>query len=593
MSGLPGLIAGMTPQSVVVLSGAGVSVDGPTSLPDGQELTRRVFDAFFVGGALDTVLRHHEEVGWLQVESCPRRRHGARQQQPQPRLETVLGVAAQVHGDDAVPAVLADAQDAPPNRLHAFFAGHLARGGRHLTANFDDCIERAADEHHEGWRRAGRLHHFHGCVADDSSGRSLGATLRRVESGFDSSQAAAFTDMLPAHGTLLVTGYSGRDFFDVDQVIAALAPGALARVRVVWICHSDHDWHLIDPCAAGVPPLAHLLRQAGARIEIACGPTGALADELARQWGIADTWPAAARKPRPPHVAGDEEARQEATFQLFRVLGLIGEVAALLRCGSLGKVAPAQLWQARSEVLWEQGRWNTLRRMWRAPGVRAVLPAATCAERVGACLWVQGRLLPAYLWLTWHRRRCSDPGDALMLAETEGRVVEHMARVPELRPLSRRLAPGMLALLGSTPQAAGVHLYRRRNDLAASLASGTGQVRAPTEAQTSSHWFTEAGSLLAAMNYRHRQYRDTYRAAAVSDAELSGKYRQLQLYFDSIGSPSGRWRVHLLPGAERVFSLAEISRGLLTLQYGWWHRIRILVRYLPRRIRWRRNRVPG
>jgi hypothetical protein len=589
MSGLPELIAGMTPQSVVVLSGAGVFVDGPASLPDGQELTRRVFDAFFAAGALEAVVRQHEDVGWLQVESCPRRGHPVRPRLP--RLETVLGVAAQVYGDYAVPAVLADAQDAPPNRLHAFFAGHLARGGRHLTANFDDCIERAADQHHQGWRLAGRLHHFHGCVADDSSGSSLGATLRRVEGGFDSSETAAFTSMLPADGVLLVVGYSGSDFFDVDQVIAALAPDAMAKVRVVWICHSDHNWHLIDPAAVGVPPLARLLRQAGARIEMACGPTGELADELARQWGMADTWPAAARNLRTPLVSGDEESRQKATFHLFRELGLIGEVAALLRSGSLVKVAPAQLWQARSEVLWEQGRWNTLRRMWCAPGVRAVMPAATCAERVGACLWVQGRLLPAYLWLTWHRRRLADPGDALMLAETEGRVIEHMARTPELRPLSRRLAPGMLALLGSTPQAAGIHLYRRRHDLTSSLASVTGRVRAPTEAQTSSRWFAEAGSLLAAMNYRHRQYRDNYRAETVSDAELSDRYRQLQRYFDSIGSPSGRWRVHLLPGAERVFSLAEIGRGILTLQYGWWQRIRILVRYLLHRIRWRLKRI--
>jgi hypothetical protein len=581
---LAGVAGAVAPGSVVVWSGAGVSVEGPASLPTGWELTRRVFGAFFDEDALETVLAHHRGVGWWQVAACPQDRNGRPGPRP-PRLETVLGVAARVHGDDAVHGILADAWDAEPNRMHGFFAAHLDRGGRHVTANFDACIERAADAWFPGWRSRGTVHHFHGSVADDLSGHLLGATLQRIEGGFDADQAAALRRMLPERGVLLVAGYSGSDFFDVDTAIAALPPSALAQVRVAWVFHSDHDWHRIDPAETGVPPLAGLLQQAGAQVDLACGPTSDLLGEIARRWGMAGLGPAAARTPRVPVIATGDTLRREATFQLYRELGLIGEVARLARPGAQPRTDRAQLWQARSEVLWEQGKWDVLRLMWRQPAARALIPAAVCDERIGAALWVQGRLLPAYLWLTWHRRRCPDPGLALMLAETEGRVIEHMARVPELRPLARRLAPRMIATLGSTTQAAGVHLYRRRNDLASSLRSITGTPRPATEAETSSRWFTEAGSLLAALNYRHRRYRDTYHAAAITDAELADRYRELQQHFDSIGSPSGRWRTHLLPGAERVFPATEIIHGMLALQYGWWHRARLLTRYLALRIR--------
>jgi hypothetical protein len=155
-----------------------------------------------------------------------------------------------------------------------------------------------------------------------------------------------------------------------------------------------------------------------------------------------------------PVLATSAEIRRIGTFCLFRDLALIRDVTAYVRPGALPGADQAQAWQARSEVLREQGHRDTLRRMWRLPEVRAVTSA------------VQGRLLPAYLWLTWHRRRCPDPAQALMLAETESRVIEHMARVPELHLLARRLTPGMIALLGTTSQATGVHLYRQHNDLA-------------------------------------------------------------------------------------------------------------------------------
>src|ERR1022692_839339 len=114
MPALAELIGGMAPAAVVVLSGAGVSVEGPASLPTGWELTRRVFGAFFDDAALTTVMRHHASLGWLLAGPCLHDPPSRPEPRP-PRLETVLGVAAVVYGYQAVAEVLADVRDARPN----------------------------------------------------------------------------------------------------------------------------------------------------------------------------------------------------------------------------------------------------------------------------------------------------------------------------------------------------------------------------------------------------------------------------------------------------------------------------------------------
>jgi hypothetical protein len=57
--------------------------------------------------------------------------------QAQPRLEMVLDTAVGTYGLGLLTDALSDLAAASPNAHHAFFAGHLAAGGRHITANFD------------------------------------------------------------------------------------------------------------------------------------------------------------------------------------------------------------------------------------------------------------------------------------------------------------------------------------------------------------------------------------------------------------------------------------------------------------------------
>lgn len=558
------------PQDVTVLSGAGISVEGPSSLPTGWELTERIFTAYFPPGTLDSVLRAHSDVGWTATAPCPNEPAGTDPRLP--RLETVLGVVARVHGEEAVDDSVADVARAVPNRLHRFFARRLACGGGHLTANFDECVEKAAAAFGHAARSAGVLH-FHG--ATGPHGGVLGATLERIEKGFPPDLADLFLDGLRSRLALLVVGYSGSDFFDVDSIVNGLAAGDLAGMRVLWLLHSSHASHVITDDKT-LPPLVTGLRRAGARVDVLCGPTSLALDLLGRSWGFPPLGTADARYPDPPAFAVDDSLREVAALELFLEIGVFTEVEKLLAAPP-ARASAALIRSATSATLWELGRWNELRRFWRRLRPGTAEERVRRLERIGATWWVQGRLVPAYLWLTWHRRKAD--GEAVqVLAETEGRVLEHMLRTPDLAWFARPTAKKLLDVLAVRGQEAGVHTFRTRSDLRSSLEHVVVGSARDGHASVSSEWFGQAGSLLAWVAYQYRTLRDTYHAS-ISDAELCSRYRELRAQYDALGSLSGALRTVLLPGAERVFTTREVLHDLRRLQYGTWHRIRILVRH--------------
>lgn len=562
-------LAGALPENMTVLSGAGISVEGPSALPTGWELTKRVFDAYFLPDTLDRMLAHHRAVGWLESPTCAAKQPSGDPRPP--RLETVLGVVARIYGEASVDEIVADVAVARPNRLHDFLAQHLARGGGHLTANFDECVETAALKRTLHWRKDDLLH-FHG-----AAGGKLGATLARIEKGFSPELATEFVMLLAARPFLVVAGYGGGDFFDVNASVMALPPDGLQGVRVVWLQHnSPHEPHVTpvdDDDDDPVPPLPVALQRKGAAVSVLCGPTEFLLDLLGEQWGFDPLGEPLERRPSPPVVSVDDDLRTVASLALFVDTGLFDEVGRLL--APLPKAPHGMIRATAGAALWEAGRWNDLRLRWSRVRPRT---GVTRIERIGATLWVQGRFLPALAWLTWHRRRFSGE-DRRELAETEGRVIEHMLRTPGLRRLAANLAPGVLAELGPTDQTAGLHLFRRRTDLMSSLAGGRGT----HHAAVSSEWFGQAGNILAWISYRHRTLRDGYRHDA-DTADLARDYRELQRLYRAVGSRSGVFRTHLLPGAHRVFSLAEVVRGVLSLQYGWCQRGRIVALHVVRRV---------
>ncbi|MDQ0773931.1 hypothetical protein QF026_002397 [Streptomyces aurantiacus] len=590
-----GLLAGLRPDQVLLWSGAGISVEGPTSLPSGPELTRRVFDTFFEAGALATVLTYHQVVGLHTNQLCA---YDTGLPAPQlPRLETALDAAARARPDGSPDTfdILDDVRKAAPNRLHAFAADHIALGGRHVTANFDTCIEQAYETRQGRPVPDGAVHHFHGSFAHSPDNRELGATLSRIRTGFPEEEAERLYRLLRAHRAVIVIGYSGSDYFDVDQLVARLPSDGLRGLRLLWVMHSGHPAHVPDQDTV---PLQFLLREAGADVHIVCGRTDQLLTQVARDWGLpapADPLP---RAPADPRLRVADAERHRASFLLYRSLGLHREVRRLMREGGTGADDPVEQRAVRSQLLWEAGAWNTLRRMWwhaPADGPDRYMRA----ERIGACLWAQGRLLPAWLWLRRQRPKViDDPAAAYALEETVNRVIEHMHRTPDLRFLGRRLLNRMPAPRthdgtgpGNDEQQRYETAFRALQDVRDSLdALRRGAPRADhRHAEQSSSWFRESGDLQGMLSYRHRVLRDGYRPddRGAGDEALRESYGQLLTANLFLGSTAGAWRTVLLPGAHRVFSAHEFLFALTTLQYGWWHRFRLLAWYLPRRLRHR------
>jgi len=595
------------PKGVLFWTGAGISVPGPSALPTGLELTERAFASFFEPDALATVLGYHARAGWLTRELCdPEALRSARL----PRLETVLGVAERRFAKETA-EILSDVIDAQPNWYHGFFAHHLVAGGRHITANFDTCIEKAC-AHLLGGRprahpRAGRcapasapravIEHFHHHLDASTTAGELGSTLARIQGGLDEDLRDRILRSVEASRAVVFVGYSGSDFFDVDVAFAELRPGALDGKTVYWIAHSARcECHEIEPEPEACPPLAVHLRNAGARVRFLCGPTEQFLEALARKWALAVGAPRAApRRVVALAAAVAPGARRAATLELYRELGLPAEVDRMLRQAEFDPAAApalrrADLWQARSEAMWEQGRWNQLRRMWRTIPVGEVDPLMR-AERIGACLWVQGRLVPAHLWLSRQWRRAEreyGPERAWPLAETLARVIEHMGRIPGLRHYARLSARRTAARLGEPEQRSGVHVYRRHQDLQTSLAAlADGRERVPGSATTSQQWFAEAGSVLASVSYSHRALRDLRAAGGLSaPGALESAYRAHFHTAAAIGTIAGAWRTVLLPDADRVFTSSELLASVFALQYGTVQRFRILARYAAKRL-WR------
>jgi hypothetical protein len=138
-------------------SGAGISGDPPTQAPLGFKLTDRAVAQAFEEEAMLEELR-----GAYAALRLARDR---------PRLESVLDVAAAKHRVDLLDGLLADLRNPPPNGNHQLFAKHTRRGGRHVTANFDTCIERAGGD-------PAHIAHVHGSFTTDGV-EALGARLTK------------------------------------------------------------------------------------------------------------------------------------------------------------------------------------------------------------------------------------------------------------------------------------------------------------------------------------------------------------------------------------------------------------------------------
>lgn len=233
--GLNASIRSLTPERLVVLVGAGASVDAPSSLPTACEFLERLYA---------TCLPTSVESEWL----LGRQGSLVGAQIQAPRFEAVMSII-QRHFDTEL-EILDYLTARPPNRVHRLLADLAQRGALIMTTNFDELIETAAQPNlpsiadSDGFRSVaersrqpgGEVWHLHGTVSDRktvvASVRDCWESRHLFRLGQD--RRAALAGAL-AERDLLVVGYSGSDDFDICPALEEVE----SDCRWVWIDHGS------------------------------------------------------------------------------------------------------------------------------------------------------------------------------------------------------------------------------------------------------------------------------------------------------------------------------------------------------------------
>jgi hypothetical protein len=537
---LLGLALAAAPDETVFWSGAGISVDAPTSGPVGNALADRTLDNAFAPLTATTIADYYRKL------TLPRQR---------PRLETLLDVAFRVHGQAFLDDLLSDLATATPNALHGFFASHLALGGRHITANFDTCIERSAAS-----GTPVDVVHFHGSFG----GAPLGATLSRIERGFprDAHEQLERTLINSSARLVVFVGYGGLDFFDVDPFLRRLPAESLRGCTVIWVNHSGAPPHLVPPTRR---QLQWLTAVGAWTIEINARTRDVL-QELANHWGltISDP-PGSAAGWRPTLVAqpGDKEL---ATLELYALMNLHMEVHARVRAPRTARES-----ELLAQTLWAEGRYRDAGDAWQR--ARAAGSDSARRERRAAVFWIRGEFRKARRELLAALADRSTPlEERLILAELLARVLVHMRRFPDSRLVPskriRRLAidelrdPDDLVAAGNP---LGTHLRVRVASARAALGASNFD---DADAVVS---FGEYEALGGQLNYRHAGLRRRLARGRVDPLEM----HELRDHFDLIGAYGDAARTTLLAGVG-IFSCSEVIAAARALDVSCWHRVRLV-----------------
>jgi hypothetical protein len=205
------------------------------------------------------------------------------------------------------------------------------------------------------------------------------------------------TDGLGNADILVVVGYSGRDFFDVDPYWRELNDRrVLAGRRVLWIDHSS-SWNVISRSQWSHHQLADFDR-GGAVVNQIEAPSRQVLNILAKTRGFApltDPTPIPTSSPLLPFLT--EVSRDHANLRFFAHAGLNTEVQARLTGRPLSPEEHG--WAA--EASWAAGRYREADDHWAKsrPG-DSVDDTAFREERHAAVLWIRGELRRADASLT-------------------------------------------------------------------------------------------------------------------------------------------------------------------------------------------------
>lgn len=245
------------PGKIVLMVGAGISIESPSSLPGGYELTEALLDHLLDSSAATEIKTVFTECEPWMGRSLPRLEHVLDKAF---ELATIKGVER----SGAARELLKIFSQRPPNANHHLIAEYLIRQrGWCITTNFDDCIEQAGRhqipvhvidpntkkfnimhrEYGEDWG----IIKVHGTIEHGCDG--LGATLADLELGLPEVFKTRLEQVTNQADLMVVAGYSGTDHFDINHWIRERWNGDRST-RLVWIDHhkkvEEEFWLLSD-----------------------------------------------------------------------------------------------------------------------------------------------------------------------------------------------------------------------------------------------------------------------------------------------------------------------------------------------------------
>lgn len=232
-------------KDILFVVGAGISKPYPSNIPLGNELTKYILDISCGEKISDKIL----EI-WNGF-SKEIKQFDNNLDFPLPRLETILGCISEIDlimGRQSILTGLHSWKNIPYNNNHSFLADFVKRGASIFTTNFDLGIEVAYESKYESMdceylgdvsafssSDLGVVYHLHGCARDDV--QRLGATMRKVKSGFDKDTETILKGIISRSKLIVFLGYSISDSFDITPLFEKTISN-----EILFVQHKNADW---------------------------------------------------------------------------------------------------------------------------------------------------------------------------------------------------------------------------------------------------------------------------------------------------------------------------------------------------------------
>ena len=247
-------LATCSPEKTILWVGAGISINSPTALPSGWDLTTFSISQTCGKKVTDRIITIWKQANQLINEGTANRRIDII-----PRLESILDEIYNVQSRsincrfnfmEGFKSYLT----APSNTNHLSIAQLFAQGAIIITTNFDFCIQSAylnwvnpGDDlisqtidnttiySSKSHAECGKIWHIHE-IAEDIS--SLGATITKVKEGLSTAVQKQLDTLFTTRDLVLCLGYSFSDAFDINPYFESKQNQEFKDTHVVYINHS-------------------------------------------------------------------------------------------------------------------------------------------------------------------------------------------------------------------------------------------------------------------------------------------------------------------------------------------------------------------